>query len=425
MNNKKYTKENLEKYYDIDYCIESFYKYIEDASIDSDSYKNNEICKWKIDFSDKKNIDMIFKNMTCQNIIKYLMRVWFSDILNGGESSWKYFEEKFIKSIEVEIKEEMFDNYPGEDVKILKHILIGMEDQLSYRFWKNIIEFIVANNDGNCLQIVPEKYLDKKMCLTAVNQNGDNIKDVPVEFVDKEMIKKAVKSCFEEETIEYICKEYCNLLDEEICMTIIMDTVILETLLYIPKSLMSQKICEKAVKRYYKNILYVPGEFKNYEMVCNLLENIKKGIRYVNFDVFEGVKNEIIEKLFLERRDLIDYIEIKYIKNDNLKTYEMCLRSIINNWENIKYVPRKFWDDKILEIVVKESPEFVLKIKNNISYKICQIAIDKDIKLLGYLERFLTAENLQEIVGNNPEAIEYVDIHKYPELWRYHVLRHH
>ena len=77
-------------------------------------------------------------------------------------------------------------------------------------------------------KVMPEKLIDREMCLAAVKSEGYAIKYVPEKFKDCEMCQEAVKR--EGVALEYIPENFC---DREMCLTAIKQRG--DTLQYVPE----------------------------------------------------------------------------------------------------------------------------------------------------------------------------------------------
>lgn len=115
---------------------------------------------------------------------------------------------------------------------------------------------IQSHKTKRCVQIlsmIPSKFIDDEMCLSAMNKNTRCFRHIPRSMRNKELSLMAIK-------------EYATFLR------------------FVPESVIDYEICHEAVKRIgpsAKALKYVPITMRGYDMCITAIKNSDKALKYV------------------------------------------------------------------------------------------------------------------------------------------------
>lgn len=148
-----------------------------------------------------------------------------------------------------------------------------------------------ALTDGNfMLDCVPEKFMDREMCLLAVEKSGYNLKHVPLDLMDRDLCFIAVKE--KSLAILYVP---LDLIDIEICLEAIRGNY--HAMNYIHSSIKNENLYMEAVKINSRAIQYIPTKFRTIELCTEAVKRDNYDYvlcHYVPLDIKQNLDKNLI-----------------------------------------------------------------------------------------------------------------------------------
>ena len=377
MKYSRFSKENLEKWYDIDFCLEKVEK------------DKNNVRKCKFEFT-KENIDKMFEVLHITIIIMFVILTdiihvphfrrrlksvsltdfQFEDLMEADVESFKYRDlwEHWIKNI----------RYP-----VVKHVPREFRDY-------NLYKLFVENYEWNGIKYVPEKFRTRELFQIVLDKEYyDGLELFPEEYFTPEICEKVVKS--------------------------------FNGIIHIPKKLRTRELYEMCFECDIHTIGLIPEKYQTFEMFLRIINNDD-----FEEDMSKYIPEWVIEKLYHESPELLTNFKISHVP-EKYRTYNLCLRIIKEYPENrryhMTYIPRKFWTEELLWMVIEWAPTFILQVYEP-SYKLIKLAIDRRKWLIGKFQDKLTSQDLINYIDEDPGVIEYIDIKKISSVWGYYSLKY-
>ena len=191
-----------------------------------------------------------------------------------------------------------------------------------------------VQQNGSALEYVPEDLRDKALCLTAVQQNGSTLLYVPVVLQDKALCLIAVQ--YSGSTLEYVPED---LRDKDLCLTAIQqDGSALE---YVPEDLRDKDLCLTAIQQDGSALEYVLENLRNKDLCLAAVQQNGSALEYVPEDLrdkdlcFVAIKNDSPGGTSL--RDV----------PDDLIDRELCLAAVTCRDTAMNFVPDKYKDKEV------------------------------------------------------------------------------
>ena len=374
----RFSKEQLEKWYNIEYCFEKI------------KQNDSNIQKCKFEFNNS-NIDKMFKDLHISYIILFVRMTNIIEV--------EYFREK-LKN--VTFTDLQFEDLMEADVEKIK-------DRNLWEHWIQTVNYPVVKH-------VPEEFRDYnlyKLFVEYYKWNG--IKYVPKEFRTKELFEIVLDKEYYD-GLELFSEEYFN---DEICKKVVKS---FNGILHIPEKLITKELYEMGFEYDFHIITLIPEEYQTFDMFLKIIQNDDFNEEYSKY-----IPEWVIEKIYYESPELLTNFRISRVP-EKYRTYELCLRVIKEFSESMsfymdKYIPKKFWTEELLWEVIDNEPKFILRVHNP-SYKLIKLAVSRRKWLISKYQDKLTTQDLIELINENPELIEYVDIKKHTRVWGYFSLKY-
>ena len=184
------------------------------------------------------------------------------------------------------------------------------------------------------LEYIPNKFITLELCEIAVKNNWKAIEYIPDKFKNIDIMLYAVKQ--DVNAIEHIlhnsynkCLEYILHNDKKFFVKYFDNDLNM-----VPNNYKTYEICLEFVKNNYYNIKYVPDNLKTDKDIL-LYNNINKLNKYhktnhMNKYILTKYYNNSIEVPIMY---ILENLPVKFI------TYEMCLKWVNSDYNNIKYIP--------------------------------------------------------------------------------------
>ena len=188
-----------------------------------------------------------------------------------------------------------------------------------------------VQQEGSALEYVPEDLRDKALCLTAVKQNGSTLLYVPVVLQDKALCLVAVQDFGS--ALEYVPE---NLRNKDLCLAAVQQNG--SALEYVPEDLRNKDLCLAAVQQNGSALEYVPEDLRDKDLCFVAIKNDWPGgtsLRDVPDDLID---RELCLAAVTCRDTAMNFVPDKY------KDKEVCL-AYINHWGgNIQFIPSAMKD---------------------------------------------------------------------------------
>jgi hypothetical protein len=311
-----------------------------------------------------------------------------------------------FKWIKTKYNEDESPTIPLTNEKLKLEHFVDIKNKLFDEEKKNIIKKIIVKNIINDqeqfdkINFLNEYYI---IWIQAIKLNWDVFKNIPVN--DQEITNEQyIEIC------EIAVKQHCNALkfvkangikDEqylEICKLAFRHKGF-NTLEYVPNLKRTFKICELAVKQYYKtleNVLVYNMTKEQYLEICRkAVVNNGLALEYVDS------ANNMSDKQYLEMCKLAvvnNGLALEYVDSANNmsdKQYlEMCKLAVQTNGRALEYVPKKHKTFEMCKLAVKNDGNTLFDIINSREYneitpeeylEICKIAVQTNGRALKYV----------------------------------------
>lgn len=143
---------------------------------------------------------------------------------------------------------------------------------------KNFMYWIISKN-SETFQLVPNEFLDRKICLDTVKQDGRILDYVLDRFRDKELYWEAVKQ--NGKILKSVPYEHR---DKEICLRAILTNGM--ALEYIPENHKDKMLCLKAVEQNSMAIQYVPEHMKSFDLCWLAVKQDIRALSHISSNVY-------------------------------------------------------------------------------------------------------------------------------------------
>ena len=135
----------------------------------------------------------------------------------------------------------------------------------------------IVKSDGDALEYVPDDLKTKEICEIAVKNSGQALEFVPKRFIDKEMCEMVVSEENQGYGLEFVPPKYQ---DYEMCKKAVLYNGI--NLSGVTDKLMTQELCDLAIKQSPWALEYTPAKFQNPENILSAIKREPQVIEYVD-----------------------------------------------------------------------------------------------------------------------------------------------
>ncbi len=234
--------------------------------------------------------------------------------------------------------------------------IIMTQDRIIMDVRQNDLEAV--KHDGHYLRFV--KIQDKTLCLEAIRRSGIALKYAKDQYLDKELCLEAIRQ--NGNALQYVKDQY---LDKELCLEAVKQSCY--ALEYVKDQYLDKELCLEAIKQDGYTLRLVPDKYQDKELCLKAVQDDANALVFVN-----------------------------------IQSFEICLEAMKSCWKSIKYVKKRKYKFKLLEIY----PWAIAKIRKP-TFEMCLQIIKKDAYNLQYIKN-QTEEICIEAIQRNANALQFV-----------------
>jgi hypothetical protein len=221
--------------------------------------------------------------------------------------------------------------------------------------------------DAKQLNLIPDEFRTQSICLNHVRNDGNSIKFVPSNLRNDELLILASET----DDLDLRLSD----IDVKSALVIVNQNGL--HLKGIPLSSMTEEVCIAAFKQNEAVAYEIPVVMQNRE-ICQMILGAK------NFDFHK--------------------------MSDSFKSQLLCDMAVEKNYENLKYVPIRCWNEKMTEFAVRSKGRYLRYVPENYkTLEICELAVQNSAKAWRFVPEALLDKLNDETISAPKESTSVIE----------------